>query len=462
MSLFRNLLIDKKRRRFYCEVEFITFGEGQYIMYNGEQFPSQPSTIYKYENLLPVLDWNMTPCMYDKVSGELFYNKGTGSFSYGRQIHQVDYIQTIYSADGNSFIDTGYYPNLNTKVEFMASGISADTFAGSSGGTWFTGGRQAYLQKMFGSYYNPSSQNLYFGFSTTLNYVAYSTANMYGDNKKFVLDKTGLYINDTKIVDNTNTTDFTSPATLAIFGLNNNGSIISPTAMKLQYYKVWDNGILVRDYIPMIDESGKGALFDKATHTIYDAVGLGTGFNYPPVELEYLESTALDNYIDTGLDYFADFEIGIQLRESVSNKALGNGAFYCLQRFNASNPYWYFSTGSGTSNSYITSTPITEYHVMKWKGNKIYADDVLLTEFTKNSNTPNRMYLYSVDGNNNYPNVIYFCKLWNPDDGTLVRDFIPCYKDGVSGMWDKVNSVFYPNAGQGAFVGGSVKEDEYE
>ena len=34
-------------------------------------------------DMLPVLDWNDVPCMYDKVSGELFYNQGTGEFLYG-------------------------------------------------------------------------------------------------------------------------------------------------------------------------------------------------------------------------------------------------------------------------------------------------------------------------------------------------------------------------------------------
>ena len=33
-------------------------------------------------DLIPVLDWNDIPCMYDNVSEKFFYNKGTGQFSY--------------------------------------------------------------------------------------------------------------------------------------------------------------------------------------------------------------------------------------------------------------------------------------------------------------------------------------------------------------------------------------------
>ena len=33
-------------------------------------------------DFIPVLDWNDVPCLYDKVSGELLYNQGTGQFLY--------------------------------------------------------------------------------------------------------------------------------------------------------------------------------------------------------------------------------------------------------------------------------------------------------------------------------------------------------------------------------------------
>ena len=31
-------------------------------------------------DFIPVVDWNDIPCLYDKVSGTLFYNKGSGQF----------------------------------------------------------------------------------------------------------------------------------------------------------------------------------------------------------------------------------------------------------------------------------------------------------------------------------------------------------------------------------------------
>jgi hypothetical protein len=171
-------------------------------------------------------------------------------------------------------------------------------------------------------------------------------------------------------------------------------------------------------------------------------------------EVEYLEGMGTQ-YIDTGLDYFADFEVGIKLKNNVSNKALGNGRSFCLQRISADNPCWQFTTGSG--KSFLTSVPITERHIMKWKDNKAYADGVLLAEHIKHDNAGNRMHLFAVTNDGTaYPGVIYFCKLWD-SNGNLVRDLIPCYRksDNKPGLYDLVTNAFFTNAGTGEFLVGS-------
>lgn len=48
---------------------------------------------------------------------------------------------------------------------------------------------------------------------------------------------------------------------------------------------------------------------------------------------------------------------------------------------------------------------------------------------------------------------LYICEIY--DDGTLVRDFVPCVNaGGVYGLYDLVNREFYANAGSGSFTGG--------
>ena len=35
------------------------------------------------QSLIPVMDFNDVPCMFDEVSGQFFYNQGTGEFTWG-------------------------------------------------------------------------------------------------------------------------------------------------------------------------------------------------------------------------------------------------------------------------------------------------------------------------------------------------------------------------------------------
>lgn len=174
-------------------------------------------------------------------------------------------------------------------------------------------------------------------------------------------------------------------------------------------------------------------------------------------EVTYLESTGTQ-YIDTGLNYFADFEIGIRLRENASNKAIGNGQKYCLQRQNAATGCWQFTSGSAVYN---TTAKITDYHVMMWKNNIVYADGVELTNLAKGSNNGSHMYLFTSETAVKYPNIIYFCKLW--DNNTLVRNFIPCIRksDNKAGMYDLVTATFFTNAGTGEFLYGELINTNY-
>lgn len=53
---------------------------------------------------------------------------------------------------------------------------------------------------------------------------------------------------------------------------------------------------------------------------------------------------------------------------------------------------------------------------------------------------------------------LYYLKIY--EGTTLVRDFVPCQNaDGTIGLYDKVNSKFYPNAGTGTFTAGNVVEE---
>ncbi len=254
---------------------------------------------------------------------------------------------------------------------------------------------------------------------------------------------------------------------------SNDASIISYASIKIYSFKMYNRDTLVRDYIPVLDFNNTPAMYDKVSGQLFYNQGTGQ-FKYAikpyKCEVEYLGSTSTGTYtsgqyIDTGLDYFADFEITAKQRESAGMKALGTLTTYCVERENATTNAWRFRNGESTF--FTTSLLVTDIHTLKWKNDKVYGDGLELGSFAKTTGT-NRMYLFAAIPTdltriNRYPIQIYACKLWHPDTGELVRDFIPVLDNNdVPCMYDKVSKQCFYNQGTGSFLyGRQIKEVAY-
>lgn len=87
--------------KLYVDGEYATQYTGRYVpeeglsvslfhrSINGQCFRGSVGRVSVYDstgnpvlNLIPVLDPNNTSCMYDTVSGDTYYNEGSGKFSY--------------------------------------------------------------------------------------------------------------------------------------------------------------------------------------------------------------------------------------------------------------------------------------------------------------------------------------------------------------------------------------------
>ena len=75
--------------------------------------------------------------------------------------------------------------------------------------------------------------------------------------------------------------------------------------------------------------------------------------------------------------------------------------------------------------------------------------DICLFAFHNNSSTGTDQILAKCSAK------VYSCKIWK--SGTLIRDFIPCYRisDSVIGLYDMANNQFYTNSGTGTFTKGA-------
>ena len=220
-------------------------------------------------DMIPCLDTNNVPCMYDVVNNKAYYNQGTGTFSYGHTITPVEYLQ---SNGQGAYIKTGITANFNTKAEVLFS------YSDNNGSPAVLGGRTTSTSGAFCIWGKSSAGYVCCNFSNTGVFNSSVTAST---NTKYtaILESSGYTVNGSK-TNITTTTTFTSPE-LYMFDVQGANTSTSGTGNrklvgKIYCCKIWDNGTLVRDFIPVKDENNVGYMFDKVTHTLYANAGTGS------------------------------------------------------------------------------------------------------------------------------------------------------------------------------------------
>lgn len=173
-------------------------------------------------------------CLLDNVSGEVFLSpNGTSFTGHSERSAQVEYIQSL--GDGE-YIDTEIVPTANTEVEIQFE--DTEPFIDYE--------RLFAIDKQFGIMRNLSS--------TTAWRVECGNSWLAGD---VTIPEGGIHTvkmgKNTVLVDGENSFSYSGSAstdkTLYIFqgnGTNEAG------AFKLYYFKVWEDGTLIRDFVPYI------------------------------------------------------------------------------------------------------------------------------------------------------------------------------------------------------------------
>ena len=75
------------------------------------------------------------------------------------------------------------------------------------------------------------------------------------------------------------TSSFTRANNLCLWGGNANegdSSVSSTDAARIYYWKIYDNDVLVRDFVPAINSEGQVGLYDNVTQELYLPIGNGT------------------------------------------------------------------------------------------------------------------------------------------------------------------------------------------
>lgn len=451
-------------------------------------------------DFIPVLDPSGRPCMYDMIEGKPHYNAGDDEFSYGKQIIPVEYLEST----GTQYINTGFAPGTNAgryTFDIEAQNTSNVQGHGAIGSRSIDAGRNWVIATI----YQEASGNIVsqFGYGSAYQNIISSTSGKwtrlrtYIDSSNYILETT---------VDSIATTStlplqtFTNTANVYLFGINNKGSLFTsfPFIGKIRKAKMYDNGTLVRDYIPVIDENNVGYMFDKVTHTLYENKGAGS-FSYGKKvyksklrlveekssvsglpngfkEVEYLESTGTQ-YIDTGFIYTegktSTFE---SMMEWTKNNGLAN-FFYGYRSVNSAtvsgdmraffiygvNPVGRLAIRYGVnSDSSTTGIALNQKYKIEFDGTYLKVDGNNYTTLTATYTSSNykSMWLFNCnctgyyrDDVSTFVGRIYYWKIFN--DGILVRDYIPALDPfGVPCMYDKVEGKAYYNQGTGEFTYG--------
>lgn len=250
------------------------------------------------------------------------------------------------------------------------------------------------------------------------------------------------------------------------------GSDMYNAVMKLYSCKIYDNGTLVRNMVPVRHRNGLVGLYDIVNQTFYGNSGPGTFIDLPEgyTELEYIESNG-SQYIDTLFKATSDTHL---VMDAEILSVSGNDAAYFGSRNenfrNASLTFalWYqnnSSRGELLANAYFGNYVDDEYSVT---GSRVLID--------KNKNVLNigdfslenpavsgwkqcdqNLYLFGCNDRGTFgwgPQMrLYSCKIY--DNAQLVREYVPCRNpDGVIGLYDVVNQEFVTNAGTGSFIAG--------
>jgi hypothetical protein len=235
--------------------------------------------------------------------------------------------------------------------------------------------------------------------------------------------------------------------------------------MRLYSCKIYDNGVLVRNFIPcMRNSDNEVGLYDTVGEQFYTNQGRGKFAYKGYTFVKYIESTGTQ-YIDTGVnadDINYAFEIDFYGYSSQIQYPRVFGYQYQGGIF-LGTKFWYGGDIDINSTG-ILETFNDERHSIF--ANKDYAiiDNVKYDLNTSPISIPkfnyNKIAIFgSLNGNTGAirPDCFSKIKLYNfkiYHNNNLIRNFIPCIRnsDNEIGLYDMVNDTFYSNIGTGTFI----------
>lgn len=383
----------------------------------------------------------------------------------------VEYIES----SGTQWINTGFSPsNANVRIEVAYRFVKLPTGTNRKyvfGSSFAVNNTNIRLQYAVGS-----AGNCFIGFGNTYKndqtFDSYDTNTVHTivcDGGVFSLD--GETSADWDLSSTTFAqTDSAHPVYLFGHNVNNSGNPSSYlSSIRLYSCKIWDQGELIRNFIPAVTNDTISCLYDKVAERFYLNVGSGDFAAGAVVPMEYRNLAYIESarsaYINTG--YVPNAKTEIEMKYAFAS-LVPDRKTYVFGVYGADGKgrfmFSYGPTGLGCflgyGNKYqsdVQGIPYnTSQHIVKYvPGNGFLFDGDLITtasvDLTTWSGTSTSLYLGWTNPNDDWksrntdllsPIRIYACKI--SENGTLVHDWVPKQRkfDGKNGLYDNVTGDF--------------------
>ena len=381
---------------------------------------------------------------------------------------QLAYIQS----SGTQYINTGFNPNQDTRAIIDVQTVAASNTdnqilscrSTANGPYWIMQVHKGNTAIWRTRYASQSTQD----FSTNLNVF-----------QRTVIDKNKNITTIGKETKTFNYVQFSIPYPLTLFArlTGNTGVVEAYSSVRLYSCKLYNDGQIVRDFVPCLNPQGAAGLYDLIGNQFYANSGTGTfSYGYIPghlpegfQEVTYIQSSGTQ-YIDTnvipnqntrlvgrfGVTAVSDAGTGPSFIPYGSGASYNSQAFEC---YSQSNQYEFNYDGQNQLLGNIALGQIAEIdHNKNVVSLTIDGAAPLTLQLTLNSFTsPYSLILFGINRGSNILGTLklYSCKIY--DNGSLVRDYVPCLDtQGTPGLFDLVGGQFYGNSGTGAFSAGPV------
>ena len=386
--------------------------------------------------------------------GYVFAGWKVKTINAGTQYTQLEYIEST----NGQYIDTGVTLNGDSKIEtkFRVPTCLGDfpVFGADNGSSYVDGEIQLDCNCSAIKPVIPSSNAQ----SYILEYIPYSVNTDY----TISMDKNTLVMNN--ITYNTNWyASYQGTRSVYIFGTNRGSNSFFGGNTRVYYFKIYNNGTLVRDMVPARRNSDSAlGMYDKVSGNFFTNARAADQYT----RVEYLQSSG-GQYIDTYIypDNYTRVKTKIQFNSVTNNEFFGFGSG---EAYNSSAFEFYtwdqkmeFNYGSEYKQS--GTVKVNDSVEIDWNKNAVNykinnGNTVTLNFSSQTFAAPRNMSLFSItrpSGTMKGKLKMYYFQMY--DNNSLVRDMIPARRnsDSVLGMYDNVSSVFYTNVGSGTFTAGS-------